>query len=75
MGENPQTSVVDPNLRVHGTRNLFLAGSSVFVTSGTANPTLTLTALTFRLSDHLRSQLQKGVFPAPRVGQRKAIAG
>ena len=65
MGANPRTSVVDPNLRVHGTRNLFVAGSSVFVTSGAANPTLTLTALTFRLSDHLRSQLQKGAFPAP----------
>jgi choline dehydrogenase-like flavoprotein len=71
MGENPQTSVVDPNLRVHGTKNLFLAGSSVFVTSGTANPTLTLTALTFRLSDHLRSQLQKGVFPASRGAHKK----
>ena len=41
MGANPRTSVVDPNLRVHGTKNLFVAGSSVFVTSGTANPTLT----------------------------------
>jgi choline dehydrogenase-like flavoprotein len=71
MGENPQTSVVDANLRVHGTKNLFLAGSSVFVTSGTANPTLTLTALTFRLADHLLAQLQKGVFPASRGAHKK----
>ena len=74
MGENPQTSVVDPNLRVHGTKNLFLAGSSVFVTSGTANPTLTLTALTFRLADRLRTQLQNGAFPVPRAARRKAMA-
>ena len=33
--------VVDENCRVHGSANLFLAGSSVFPTSGHANPTLT----------------------------------
>jgi choline dehydrogenase-like flavoprotein len=75
MGDNPRTSVVDANLRVHGTRNLFVAGSSVFVTSGTANPTLTLTALSLRLSDHLRLQLQNGAFPAPNYSQNKARAG
>lgn len=74
MGHSPQTSVVDPNLRIHGTKNLFVSGSSVFVTSGAANPTLTLTALTLRLSDYLRSQLQKGAFPIPIGGRRKAIA-
>lgn len=73
MGDNPRTSVVDPNLRVHGTKNLFVAGSSVFVTSGTANPTLTLTALALRLSDHLRSQLQNGAFPAPRETRREGL--
>jgi choline dehydrogenase-like flavoprotein len=65
MGDNPRTSVVDRNLRVHGTKNLFVAGSSVFVTSGSANPTLSLTALSLRLSDHLRLQLQQGAFPRP----------
>ena len=64
MGDNPRTSVVDPNLRVHGTTNLFVAGSSVFVTSGVANPTLTLTALSLRLSDYLRLQLRQGTFPS-----------
>jgi choline dehydrogenase-like flavoprotein len=58
MGSNPKTSVVDRNLRVHGTSNLFVAGSSVFVTSGSANPTLTLTALSLRLADYLHAQLQ-----------------
>ena len=71
MGANPRTSVVDPNLRVHGTKNLFVAGSSVFVTSGTANPTLTLTALSLRLSDHLGGQLQNGALPTPRATRRK----
>ena len=30
MGDNPRTSVVDPNLQVHGTKNLFVAGSFGF---------------------------------------------
>jgi choline dehydrogenase-like flavoprotein len=62
MGNNPRTSVVNRNLQVHGTRNLFLAGSSVFVTSGTAHPTLSLTALSLRLSDYLPLQLRNGAF-------------
>jgi glucose dehydrogenase len=75
MGDNPRTSVVDSNLQVHGTKNLFVAGSSVFVTSGTANPTLTLTALARRLSDYLRSELQNGAFPIPNYSQNKGRPG
>ena len=62
MGEDPRTSVVDANLRVHGTRNLFVAGSAVFVTSGCAGPTVTLTALSHRLAEHIHSQLRAGSF-------------
>ena len=53
MGANPATSVVDANLRVHGTSNLYVAGSAVFVTGGASNPTLTIAALSHRLGDHL----------------------
>ena len=62
MGVDPRTSVVDANLRVHGTRNLFVAGSAVFVTSGCAAPTVTLTALSHRLAEHIHSQLRAGSF-------------
>jgi choline dehydrogenase-like flavoprotein len=64
MGSDPRSSVVDATLRVHGTSNLFVAGSSVFVTSGCAGPTVTLSALALRLADHLRSQLNEGSFTA-----------
>jgi choline dehydrogenase-like flavoprotein len=54
MSDNPRTGVVDSNCRVHGVNNLFIAGSSVFPTSGYANPTLTIVALAIRLTEHLR---------------------
>jgi choline dehydrogenase-like flavoprotein len=47
--------VVDANCRVHGLQNLYVAGSSVFPTAGAANPTLTIVAMSLRLSDHLKS--------------------
>ncbi|WP_322101430.1 GMC family oxidoreductase [Paraburkholderia sp. J41] len=54
MGEDPRTSVVDANCRVHETDNVYVAGAAVFPTSGQANPTLTIVALALRLAAHLR---------------------
>lgn len=53
MGDDPSTSVVDRDCRVHGVRNLYVAGSSVFPAGGYANPTLTILALALRLGDRL----------------------
>src|SRR5262249_3691012 len=39
MSTNPNEGVVDPNLKVHGLPNLYVAGSSVFPTGGISNPT------------------------------------
>jgi len=47
---------VDGQLRVHGLDNLYIASSSVFCTSGEANPTLLAVALGLRLADHLAQQ-------------------
>ncbi|MFB3906471.1 MAG: FAD-dependent oxidoreductase [Acidobacteriota bacterium] len=58
MGSDPRTSVVDSNCLVHGVRNLYVAGSSVFPTSGYANPTYTIVALAIRLAEHLRAAVQ-----------------
>ncbi len=57
MATDPSQGVVDPNCRVHGISNLFIAGSSVFPTSGWANPTLTIMALSIRLGDHLQHEI------------------
>jgi choline dehydrogenase-like flavoprotein len=59
MATDPQRGVVDADCRVHGTGNLFVAGSSVFPTSGWANPTLTIVALAFRLAEHLDRELPR----------------
>jgi choline dehydrogenase-like flavoprotein len=55
MGSDPLRSVVDADCRVHGVRNLYLAGAATFATSGQANPTLTIVALALRLATHLRT--------------------
>ena len=55
MSASPHDGVVDTDCRVHGVRNLHLAGSSVFPCAGHANPTLTIVALALRLADAIRS--------------------
>ena len=57
MHADPEHGVVNADSRMHGAANLYIAGSSVFPTSGIANPTLTLIAMTMRLSDHLKREL------------------
>jgi len=57
ISNNSQHGVVDVNCRVHGMENLYIAGSSIFPTSGYANPTLTIVALALRLADHLKNRL------------------
>jgi choline dehydrogenase-like flavoprotein len=49
--------VVDRQCRVHGIANLYVAGSSVFPTAGSANPTLTIVALALRLAEDLKTAL------------------
>ncbi len=55
MSDRPSNGVVDTNCQVFGVQGLYVAGSSVFPTSGAANPTLTIAALALRLADHLKT--------------------
>ena len=57
MGEDENTSVVDKNLKVHGLKNMFVCGSSVFPTGGHVNPTLSIIQLSLRLSNHLKNRI------------------
>jgi choline dehydrogenase-like flavoprotein len=53
MGDDPDTSVVDRNLRAHEVPNLFVVGSSVFVTGSSLQPSLTIAALAIRAAEFI----------------------
>jgi choline dehydrogenase-like flavoprotein len=53
IGRSAFSGVVDSDCRVWGTANVYVAGASVFPTSGHANITLTALALTARLASFL----------------------
>ncbi|MGI9491666.1 MAG: GMC oxidoreductase [Geminicoccaceae bacterium] len=69
MADDPRNGVVDSNCRVYGIDNLFIAGSSVFPTSGSANPTLTIVALALRLADHIQNNSTAEKHSASRLPQ------
>ena len=54
MSGNEEEGVVDKNLKVFGSENVFICGSSVFPTNGWVNPTFTIIALSLRLAAHLK---------------------
>lgn len=55
MAKRPEHGVVDTNCKVFNTENLYVAGSSIFATSGGASPTMPLLQFSLRLADHLAS--------------------
>lgn len=59
MHNNPKNGVVDEHCKVHGIDNLYIAGASVFPTSGFANPVLTTVAIVMRLADHIQRILSR----------------
>lgn len=52
--------VVDKNLKLIGTNNVYICDLSVFPSSPTANPSLTLVALALRLANHIKQELRPG---------------
>ena len=57
MSDSSEQGVVDADCRMHEVDNLWVAGSSVFSTAGTATPTMSIVALSIRLADHLQDLL------------------
>jgi hypothetical protein len=53
MGVQEDGGVVDRNLKIFGTDNVYVVGSSTFPSSGHANPTLTIVQMSLRLANHL----------------------
>lgn len=70
MSNEPRDGVVDKHCAVHGIHGLHIAGSSVFRTGGTSNPTLMAVALAIRLADRIKAIRLSGpaiVGAAPRM--------
>ena len=57
MGFNEKDGVVDLNQKVFGINNLYIAGSSVFSTGASVNPTFTIVQMTIRLADYLNKEV------------------
>jgi choline dehydrogenase-like flavoprotein len=57
MGVDPTSSVVDGTQKTHGHPNLYLLGSGNWPSYATANPTLTIAALTLWAADTITKQL------------------
>jgi choline dehydrogenase-like flavoprotein len=70
MGDAPSAGVVDTNCEVFGVQGLYCAGSSVFPTSGAANPTLSIAAMAIRLAAQIRQDLCRESLPASRASDR-----
>ncbi len=64
MGADPERSVVDSFGRAHDVPNLFIADGSIFVTSGSANPTCTIAALALRVAKGIADQASHQSSPA-----------
>jgi choline dehydrogenase-like flavoprotein len=58
MGADASSAVVNSDLRSFDHPNLFLLGSGTFPTSATANPTLTIAALTLRSVDAIAATVR-----------------
>lgn len=57
MSHHPRDGVVGINCNIHGFDDLFVASSSIFVTSGQANSTFMIVAFALKLADHLKKSL------------------
>ena len=57
IGNDPKTSVVNKDLKLHTMNNVFICGSSVFPSGGHANPTLSIVQLSLKLGDHISNNL------------------
>jgi choline dehydrogenase-like flavoprotein len=60
MGNDPKTSVINPDHRTHDVKNVFLCDGSSFVTSGRGQPTMTIEALAFRAADRITALARRG---------------
>jgi choline dehydrogenase-like flavoprotein len=59
MGSDPATSVLNPYCQAWDCKNLFVTDAGPFVSNTDKNPTLTITALGWRTSEHIVQQVKQ----------------
>ncbi len=59
MAHRASEGVVDTDCQVFGVQGLYVTGSSVFPTSGAANPTFTVVALALLVAERLKADLSR----------------
>jgi choline dehydrogenase-like flavoprotein len=57
FGDDPKTSALDADCRVHGTKNVFVSDGSFMPNGGSITPTWTIYANSFRVADKIKTQL------------------
>lgn len=57
FGNDPKTSALDADCRVHGTENCFVSDGSFMPNGGSVTPTFTIYANSFRVADKILAQL------------------
>ena len=62
MGDDPKASVTNRFGQVHQIDNLFVADGSLHVTNGGFNPVLTIMALAYWVSDHIKTDWKASKF-------------
>jgi choline dehydrogenase-like flavoprotein len=62
MGNDPKTSVTNRYGQVHEIDNLFIADGSLHVNNGGFNPSLTIMALAYWVSDHIKNSWKGSQF-------------
>jgi choline dehydrogenase-like flavoprotein len=60
MGTDPGTSVLNKYSQAHECKNLFVVDAGSFVSQADKNPTWTIMALSWRASDYIVEEMNKG---------------
>jgi choline dehydrogenase-like flavoprotein len=60
MGSDPKNSVLNSYCQAWDCKNLFITDAAPFVSNADKNPTLSITALGWRTSEHIADEIRKG---------------
>jgi choline dehydrogenase-like flavoprotein/threonine dehydrogenase-like Zn-dependent dehydrogenase len=74
MGTDPRTSVTDPSGEVHDVPGLFVAGPSLFPTSGYANPVFTIAATALHVADAVAARVAASPLAVASASTQAAVA-